>query len=247
MPGPFLKTVGIIEDPIPTAGRMLWLDTKTSDSWSDSASGVEATALDPSYMPALVGDAYEFDGVNDQLVMPTNDYNTISFGHIFVVCKTNDRTKRQSLATKWKAVPPGTAPYLPEWFEWQFGIREVTAGSDGKMQFKWRGDSSDSTVTSLTPVDNDVYFLAEIVVTRSGLLTYRQNGVNQESTQSSALNVATRNYTNDLIIGNTTDRTVRQWDGSIAFIAIYGRTLTAEERNQVYTYAERWVPSVTRA
>lgn len=241
MPGPFLKSGAVAVDPVPTAGRLLWLDTKAADSWSDSASGVEATALDPAYMPVLQGDgSYLYDGSNDQLVIPSSAYNTVALGHFFVVCKTNDRTKRQTVIGKRNAVN-GT---LAASFDYRMGIREVTAATDGKMELSLTNTSANVIATN--PVPNQEYFLAEMELTTAGVLTYRQNGVDNGSATSGIIQTNTKSV-NDLYIGHVMDRSVRGFDGNIAAVIIYGRSLTAAERNQVYTYAERWVPSVTRA
>lgn len=242
MPGPFLKAGAAYTEPIPTAGRLLWLDTKAADSWSDSASGAEATALDPAYMPVFQADgSYLYDGSNDQLKMLNNQYCTIAFGHVFVVCKTNDRTKRQSILLKQNASDTSAAG-----FEYRIGIREINAGTDGKVEVQARYDAgAGAIVTATNAAPNQEYFLAEMELSTAGDLTYRQNGVNNGSASGKVIQTDSK-LSNDLFIGQSPSGG-RYFDGNIAAVIIYGRSLTTAERNQVYTYAERWVPSVTRA
>lgn len=227
-------------DPIPQLGRLLWLNTKNADSWEDSNSGDSAEPTSAGTTPTLSGGAYTFDGTDDFLVMPESDNNRIAFGHIFVVCRTNDRTKRQSILIKQN--PSSTASSND--FAYRIGIREINSGADGRVEIQAYHDTP-TTVTATNPAPDSEYFLAEFLLEPDGTLTYRQNGVDNGSTSGAVMKTSDKTATN-VYIGRSPSGG-RFFDGEIAHLSIYARPLTAAERNQVYTHCETWVPSITRA
>lgn len=227
--------------PIPELGRILFLDTKESDAWSDSNNGASAEALDPDFVPSLSGGVYTFDGSNDNLLIDDSENTAISYGHVFVVLKANDRTKRQTIISK-----SSLTNNLHSDFEYRLGIRDATAGADGKVDISiYPRSGLTRTITAETPAPDGEFFLAEFELDFNGTLTYRQDGVENGTPVTGEIIQLTTKNDNPLNIGKTYFQNA--FDGEMAMIAIYSVSLTADQRNEIYEYAEAWVESITRA
>jgi predicted nucleic acid-binding Zn ribbon protein len=212
---------------IVTGGLVLALDAANIKSypgsgatWSDlSGYGHNATLFNS---PTYANGRLTFDGVNTYATIPSTAALTTTTPTVIVGCTTNSGT----------VVAKGAYGVY-----WNYGIVNTTGNSN--TTFAARNDSGDTVSPAFSSTINSSMNIYGVAYNGSACVFYRNGSSSGSSSTSYSPNATnSQNITIGCARNNNSSTNVEFYTGSIAFILVYNRALSAVEMSQVY-YAMR--------
>ena len=154
---------------------------------------------------------------------------------LFAVYLTHNRAARQGVLTKRHPSDSG----FPH-FEYRYGIRETTAGTDGKTDLHWYSTGDADGLIATTPVESDVLVM-ELMTIQSSQVERFQNGAADGSKSTSVANTTTDKDSGNVLYLGASRHDVRFLHGKFAEAAIWGHALDSDTISKVFGYAaHKW-------
>jgi len=208
---------------IVTNGLVLALDAANIKSypgsgttWTDLSGYKHNATLFNS--PTYANGRLTFDGVNTYATIPSTAALTTTTPTVIIGCTTNSGT----------VMAKGAYGVY-----WNYGILNTTGNSNAT--FAARNNGGDTVSPAFSSTINSSMNIYGVAYNGSACVFYR-NGSSSGSNSASYGPIATNSQ--NITIGcaryNNTSSNVEFYSGSIAFILVYNRALSADEMSQVY-------------
>ena len=215
-----------------SAGVSELQDKSGNDFHAGQGTAAKRPAIAEEYANGL--DVLDFNGSSHVLETAPN---ILRFAELtlFSVYLTHNRAARQGVLTK--RHPSGTGL---QHFEYRYGVREGTAGTDGKTDLYWYSTDSGDGLIATTPVENDVLVM-ELLTIQSSQADRFQNGAADGSKITSVANTTSGKDTGNVLYLGAGRHDLRFLNGKFAEAAIWGHALDSDTISKVFGYAaHKW-------